>query len=261
MNGIGGMSGIATIVRHDLRILRRDPAYVLIMIAMPLVMMLFLKDTFRLALREAGYTSANGAEQVVPGGVVMFSTMLMGDVAFRVFREHGWGTWDRLRASPISTSQLLVGKSVTSLLVLILQTIVLFAVGLLVLDLQVPGSWFGLIAVAASFWLCLVAIGFALLTLCRTVQQVNAISNVGAMMLSGIGGAFTPLSALPGWAQAISPATPHYWVMRGFRSVLLDGAGLGAVMLPCAVLLGITAILVLYVRLRFDADERKLSWA
>jgi ABC-2 type transport system permease protein len=252
---------IAAIVRHDLRMLRRDPAYVLIMIAMPLVMMLFLKDTFRLALVEAGYTYANGSEQVVPGGIVMFATMLMGDVAFRVFREHGWGTWDRLRASPVSTLELLLGKSVTSLLVLMLQTIVLFAVGLVALDLTIKGSWFGLLLVTVSFWLCLLAVGFALLTLCRTVQQVNAITNVGAMVLSGLGGAFTPISTLPGWAQRIAPATPHYWVMRGFRSIILDGEGIGSVALPCGVLLGIASVLVFYVRLRFDSDERKLSWA
>ena len=75
------------IARHDLRVLRRDPAFLVIMIAMPLVMMLFFKNTFKVSLRAAGYTQATGVEQAVPGGVVMFSSFLMGNMAFSVFRQ------------------------------------------------------------------------------------------------------------------------------------------------------------------------------
>ncbi len=249
------------VVRHDLRILKRDPAFLVIMIVMPLVMMVFLKNTFRLSLIASGFPDATGAEQVVPGGVVMFSSFLMGNLAFSVFREHGYGTWDRLRASPASTVELLLGKSVVPLLTLAVQTVVLFAFGVLFFDLHVRGSWLGLVLVAGSHWICLTAIGLVLLAVCRTIQQVNAAANIGAMVLAGLGGAFTPLNGLPGWARHLAPATPHYWAMRGFRSVILDGEGVGAALPSVAVLLGASIVLVLITRYRFNADERKLSWA
>jgi ABC-2 type transport system permease protein len=239
------------IVRHDLRILKRDPAFLVIMIVMPLVMMMFLKSTFRLSLRAAGYANATGAEQIVPGGIVMFST----------FREHGYATWDRLRASPASTSELLLGKSVVPLLTLAVQSIVLFLFGITVFGLKVNGSMLGIVMVAVAHWICLTAIGLFLLAICRTIQQVNAAANVGAMFLSGLGGAFTPLSGLPGWARRIAPGTPHYWAMRGFRSMVLDGGGVSAALLPTAVLLGVSVLLGGFTRLRFRVDEPKLSWA
>lgn len=252
---------IGAIVRHDLRILRRDPVFLVMMIAMPLVMMAFLKGTFQLSLRAAGYPDATGAEQIVPGGIVMFSTFMMGNLAFSVFREHGYGTWDRLRATPSSTLELLAGKSVVPLMTLAVQTIVLLVVGITVFGLRIKGSFAAIMLVAVAHWLCLTAVGLFLLAVCSTIQQVNAASNLGAMLLSGIGGAFTPISSLPGWAQRISPATPHYWAMRGFRSVILDGRGLGAVALPTGVLTAIAVGLVVITRIRFRADERKLSWA
>ena len=48
------------------------------------------------------------------------------------------------------------------------------------------------------------------------------------MLFGAIGGALVPLSVLPQWAKTIAPLTPTYWAMRGFRSVILDGAGLRA---------------------------------
>jgi ABC-2 type transport system permease protein len=249
------------IIAHDLRVLKRDPAFIVIMIVMPLIMMVFLKGTFRLSLRASGYPNATGAEQIVPGGIVMFSTFMMGNLAFAVFREHGYGTWDRLRASPASTLELLLGKSVVPLLTLALQSVVLFVFGLTVFGLRIPGSWPALLLVAVSHWLCLTAVGLFLLTICRTIQQVNAASNVGAMVLSGLGGAFTPLSGLPTWARHIAPATPHYWAMRGFRSVILGSGGFGTALLPSGVLLGVAVALTIFTRFRFNADDKKLSWA
>lgn len=249
------------IVRHDLRILRRDPVFLVIMIGMPLVMMVFFRDTYRLSLQAAGYAGATGAEQAVPGGIVMFSTFLVGNVAFSVFREHGYGTWDRLRASPASTAELIAGKSVVPLLSIAVQTIVLFAVGLVAFDLRVSGSMAGVALVAVAHWLCLVAIGLFLLAVCRTIQQVNAASNLGAMVLAGFGGAFTPIESLPSWARHVAPATPHYWAMRGFRRTILDGDGIASTLPSLAVLLSLTVAFVALAARRFNADERKLSWA
>ncbi len=255
------MSRIWSIGRHDLRVLRRDPAFLVIMIAMPLVMMLFFKNTFRLSLRAAGYAQASGVEQAVPGGVVMFSSFLMGNMAFSVFREHGYGTWDRLRASRASTGELLAGKCIVPIATLAVQTIVLFLAGAAFFGLRVRGSLAGLFLVSVAYWCCLTAIGLVLLAICRTIQQVNAAANVGGMVLSGLGGAFTPISDLPGWARTIAPGTPHYWAMRGYRSILLDNASIGAVLLPSMVLLVVSALLAGFAVYRFDAGDRKLSFA
>ena len=48
-------------------------------------------------------------------------------VAF--FREHGWGTWDRLRSSPATASEILFGKLLPSVGLGILQIGVVVAVG------------------------------------------------------------------------------------------------------------------------------------
>jgi ABC-2 type transport system permease protein len=249
------------IARHDLRLLRRDPFPVIVLIGMPLVLMAFMRPAFRAALVDAGYTGVNGAEQVVPGTTVMFAFFLVGNVGFAFFREHGWQTWERLRASEARPLEVMAGKAAVPLFTAAIQLAVLFGLGALIFGLDVRGSVLGLVLVAAALAVCLVALGYALTALCRTIMQVNALSNLGALLFAGLGGALTPLSTLPGWARSVAPAVPSYWAMRGFRSVILDGGGVGTVLLPCAVLLAFAAGFGLVAARRFSFAETKTSWA
>ena len=139
------------VARNDLRILRSDPVFFIVFTAMPLVLMAFVKPSFRFALIAAGQKGANGAEQAVPGIAVMFSLFLVGNVGFTFFREHGWGTWDRLRCSSCTSIDLIVGKSVAPLVQSFAQLAILFGVGGVIYDLTVRGSFVGLILVAISF--------------------------------------------------------------------------------------------------------------
>jgi ABC-2 type transport system permease protein len=249
------------IIRQDLRILRSDPVFLIVMIVMPLLVMAFIKPAFRAALVESGVRDANGAEQSVPGSATMFAFFLMGNLGFAVFREHGWNTWERLRASRATAIEIMTGKMVTPLLSLALQLTVLFGIGGLAFGLDVRGSVVALAVVAAALAVCLVALGFLLLAVCRTVLQLNAITNLGTIVLAGLAGAITPITALPDWARSVAPVTPGYWAMRGFRTVILRGGGLGDVVLPVLMLLAFTAVFGAVAALRFRFEQTKLSWA
>jgi ABC-2 type transport system permease protein len=105
-----------------------------------------------------------------------------------------------------------------------------------------------------TFSLCLVLLGVAVTAVCRSVQQANAFSYAGLVVFGAIGGALVPLTVLPAWAKTIAPLTPTYWAMRGFRSVILDGQGFGAMAAPIAALAAMSAVFAVIAlrRLRFD---------
>ncbi len=258
----GAATRIWALALHDLRILRRDPAFLIIFTVTPLAFMAFNKGSFAAALSvEFAGRDFNGAEQIVPGSTVLFSGFLVGNLGFSIFREHGWGTWDRLRASQLSTPELLLAKSFTPILALAIQLSVLLGFGSLLFELRLNGSLLAFMVVAAALAVMEVTLGFMLLSLCRSVVQLNALTNAGAMLLGGLGGAVTPVEFLPGWAQAVAPATPAYWAMRGFRSVLFDGEGLASVALPVGVLLGFSVVFIAVAARRFRIEETKVSWA
>jgi ABC-2 type transport system permease protein len=257
----GSLGRVTALIRQDVRLQVRDPAPLIVRTVMPLLIMSFMQPLFRTALRADHVAGANGAEQSVPGMAVMFTFFLVNLVGFAVFREHGWNTWDRLRAGLARPGELLIGRIVVPLAVAVLQLAVVFAVGGLIFDLHVRGSYLDLVPVGVALALCVVMFGMALVSLCRTVSQLAVFANLAALLFAGLGSALTPLSALPGWARTVAPAVPSYWAMRGFTTVVLHGGGPRAVLLPVGVLVGFAAVFAAVTLVFFRFDHRKVSWS
>jgi ABC-2 type transport system permease protein len=254
-------SRVAAIVRQELRLIGRDPFPVVVLVAFPILSMLFLKPAFRYALVADGYRGANGSEQVVPGQAVLNAFFIVSMTSFAFFSEYGWNTWDRLRASAASSSEIIAGKAVPRLAMSLAGFVVVFAIGIPLLGLHSRGPLEAAVPLVAALGVCLVMLGVASTALCRTVQQANAFAMVGLVLFGAIGGALVPISALPSWARSVAPVTPTYWAMRGFRSIILDGRSVEGVLLPVVVLLGMAALFGIVAAARFRFEDAKSSWA
>jgi len=249
----------AAIARHEFRVMRTDPATILFVIVMPVVLVALMQRLFQGVLTAEGVVGATGAEFAVPGMAVSFVAFNAGYTGLTFFRDHGWGTWERLRATA-SPGDILAGKVAPSVALSVAQMLILFGLAVPLFDFHVSGSWLALAVVVLALSLCLNAFGVAITAVSRTSQRLNAISSAGGLVLATMGGAFVPIPAMPGWAQAVAPALPTYWAMRGLRGVILDGGGLGSIALPVAALLGFAALFVVLAAARFRFDETKAYW-
>ena len=247
------------ITAHELRILSRPPASLLVLVIMPLLMMAFFKPMFRATLAAEGYEGANGAEQAVPGLSVLFALFLVTFIGYSFFQEHGWGTWQRLLASPATPGEIMLGKVIPPAIVAMVQQAMLFGLAALLMDLRIEGSIVALGALMIALTVCLLALGLLCAAYLRSGQQLNTVGNLGTILIGGLGGGLAPVALLPGWAQAIAPAAPSYWAIKGYREVVLEPAGIGDVWLPILVLLGIAAITAPVALRRFRFDEAKIS--
>ena len=256
------MSAALAVTKLQLRIVRNDPWFLVIMFGMPLVVMPLFKQTMGLSLVASGFEGANGSEQVVPGQVVLFGFFVAGSVGFSLYREHGWKTWDRLRASAASSASLLAGFGLPWIILHVLWQVALFAAGSVLLGLRFNGgSPIASLLVMIGYSCCIINLILLLAATLRTVNQMSAAQNVGAMLLGGLGGALVPLEQLPSFARAIAPATPAYWAMEGHRRVLLESGGITDVLVPVAVLFGSSIVLAGLAANRFRVDETKEFFA
>jgi ABC-2 type transport system permease protein len=251
---------VGVIVAHELRILRRDPLPLMVLIVFPLLTMAFLKPAFRPVLVEHGDASANGAEQVVPGQATMSAFFLVPLVTFGFYGEHAWATWERLRASSASSFEITAGKTLPRLGMGVAQFVVVLIGGVVLFDLHIQGDVYALAPLVLTFSLALVMLGVAVTALCRTAQQANSFGYLGLVLFGALGGAMVPFAVLPGWAQAVAPATPTYWAMRGFRSVIVDGEGMSGVLLPSLVLGAMAAGFLVVALRRFRFADTKVGF-
>jgi len=236
--GRGGLKDsayrIGAIVRHNLLIRLRDPGQMISYIAMPMILMLVLKPIY---IRVV----SGGDVQVVTGLLVMFSVFAIAIAGNSILVERHWQTWDRLRQTTASSTEMLLGKTIPIFVLMLLQQSILLVYGCLVIGIPMPRS-IGLVAIAIPVWaFALLAVGAALSTVARSLGELGVISDVGAMVLSSMGGSLVPLSIMPGWAQAAAHVSPGYYALRMLKAAIRGDAG--GVLVPAAVLfaLGVVA--------------------
>ena len=248
-----------TVARVNTLLLMADPAPIVVTVVMPLLLIAFLMPAARAQLRQAGYIGASGADQVVPGMAVLFAFLSTSLICTLFFREHAWGTWDRLRASSASSLDLVIGKVVPLYACLLAQMAVLFGVGVVAFGYRPNGSWPALGAIVAVFVAALVLFGVMLVAILATLDRAMVIGNLGGMVMAGLGGALAPASTLPGWAQQVAHATPAYWALQGLHEVTLGHAGLAQVAPGTGILAGFAVAFGLVAVARFRPTATKVG--
>jgi ABC-2 type transport system permease protein len=156
------------------------------------------------------------------------------------------GFFDRLLASPVSRTSILVGRLMGASVTGAAQAVVFIAVyGLF--GVRVAGGAPGMLAlVVYAMVLALVIGGFAAMMALRT-GSAEAVQNVFPLtfILLFISSAFFPTEAMKGIYQTLAEATPITWMIDGMRHQVIVGFDLGEAVKSLAVT-AILAALAIY---------------
>jgi len=183
---------------------------------------------------------------LVPSYTVMFAFFLVLTVGWLFVSERRQGTLKRLRAAPLTRSQILLGKLLPCFVLSLCQALFLLGAGKLVFGMKWgPEQWppaqqvlFLLPVVLASSW---AAMGLALLiaSLARTETQVAIYGTLLVLVLAGISGCLMPSELMPELMREISLTTPQGWALDAYKQLLLNPSpDLSRVGEACLVLLG-----------------------
>jgi ABC-2 type transport system permease protein len=205
---------IGLIVKYNALLRLRDPGQLVSYLILPMVLMVVFKPLYVRTLQT-------GTIEAVAGPLVMFSVFCVAIVGNSFLVEREWHTWDRLRASKASQLELLLGKAVPIIVILILQQSVLIVFGWLVLGMPFPPSVLYL-GVAILVWgFTLLALGSAAATVVRSRGEMGMISDLGSMLISAVGGCLLPITLMPIWAQHLARFSPGYWALLRSAGVCL----------------------------------------
>jgi ABC-2 type transport system permease protein len=227
---------VAVLTRHDTMLMLREPGPLLSRLLMPLVLITLFRPLYLAALARDGVQA--GTVQVVTGMLVMFSLLALSVVGTAILTERSWHTWDRLRATPARSGELLVAKAVPAFAMLVVQQAEILGFGRLAFGLRVGHPL--LVTGAVLAWAAaLLGLGTLLGAVLRSQGELNVAYDVGGVLLTALGGALIPLATLPRWARSIAPASPGYWAMSALHAAL-NGQAAGTLR-AAAILLAIAA--------------------
>lgn len=163
---------------------------------------------------------------MVPGILAILVTMVGGFLtALNIVKEKEVGTIEQINVTPIRKHHFILGKLIPFW---ILGNVV-FTLGLLISWIAYGIVSEGSLLVLYSFiWVYLLAVlGFGLLisTYSNTQQQAMFIMFFFMMVFILLGGLFTSVDSMPGWAKVIARINPVTYIIEVFRMVILKGSG------------------------------------
>jgi ABC-type Na+ efflux pump permease subunit len=196
-------------------------------------------------------------QTLVPSYTVMFAYFLVLTVGWLFVAERRQGTLKRLRAAPLSRSQILLGKFLPCFALSLAQGLFLLAAGKLIVGMSWgPEPWWLLLVV---FTTSLSAMGLAMLvaSVARNEAQVAIYGTLLVLVLAGISGCLMgDRELMPEAMQRISLVTPQAWALIAYKQLLANtgAVNLALVAQACAVLaaFGVGFIFLAWCFLRLD---------
>jgi len=186
--------------------------------------------------------SAPASTQYSLGFTVFFVLNIAFSGAGGLLEEREHGTLRRLLATPASRLEIVGGKVLGVAGMAGFEAAVLVGFGAFLFRVPWGSAPLAVVAVLGSLVLASTGLAIMCSVLVRTRSQLSAIAPALGTALAMLGGCYWPIEITPPYMQTVALATPTGWAMVGLKNTVARGMGLEAVVVPCAVLLGMAAV-------------------
>lgn len=203
----------------------------------------------------------NSTQHNVPAWTLFAIFFIVIPLSINLVKEKNQGTLIRLRTNPVPYFTVIAGKTITFLIICMIQFYLMVAVGVYLFPhlnlpaLQVEGIM-GLMSIVALFS-GFAAIGFGILlgTIAKTQEQSAPFGATSVVILAAVGGVWVPVFAMPKIMQVIAGISPMNWGLNAFYDVILRNATLIDI-LPEISYLFLFFIAMVLISLFYDEKKR-----
>lgn len=160
----------------------------------------------------------------VIGVLILLMSLLLTSMS--VVREREMGTLDQLTVSPLSATELMLGKTLPPMLAAFVVLFLITAVAILWFGIPMRGSNLVLLPAAFLYIVSGLSLGLLISTISKTQQEAFMsmfLFLLPAIILSGF---FYPISSMPRVFQWLTLLNPLRHFLEVVRAVFLKGAGI-----------------------------------
>jgi ABC-2 type transport system permease protein len=208
-------------VRH-LRELWRQPWWILISLAQPLVYLLIYGALFESVAEIPGFTGGSYLDFFAPGIVIVTALFSGGWAGMGVLNDLERGVLDRFLVSPANRGALIGGRLVQQAVTTVIQSLIIIGLAL-ALGASFPGGVGGVVVLIAAA--VLLGAGFGALSIGLALNMRKEESVIGAVQLlllplTFLSAAFMERALMPGWIQDVSRFNPVDWAVVAGREAV-----------------------------------------
>ena len=196
-----------------------------------------------------GETKANPTVAFYAAGFgVMFLLFSAAGAGGALIEEAESGTLDRILATKVDMTRLLLGKLLYLTGVGVVQLTLMFTWGALVFGVDLAGHLPGFVVMTIATAIASSTFGLMLASISRSRMQLVAISNLAILLMSALGGSMYPRFLMPEKMQKIGLLTLNAWAIDGFQKIFWRDEPVSAVWPQVAVLVGVGVVFFLISR-------------
>ena len=203
--------------------------------------------------RDGSRTVPNATQHNIPAWTIFAMFFIVISLGGSVVREKLNGSFVRLKTLPTNYLLALISKQITYLCVTMLQTAVIFAIGIWLFPsmglpkLNLPSDITGVFIVSLICGWCAVSYAICIGVFAQTQEQSNGVGAVSIVLMAAIGGLLVPSFAMPQSFQFVMKLSPLHWCLEAYYVLFLEGGKLKDVLINILPLVGITLFIQLLV--------------
>ncbi len=181
---------------------------------------------------------------MLPAFIVLIMTLIVGIMpSMNIVLEKEMGTIEQINTTPISKFTFILAKLIPYWVIGLLIATISFIATWLIYGLLPMGSFVTLYITTVIFIIGISALGILVSNYSENLQQSMFLMMFFILILLLVSGLFSPISAMPMWAQGIAYSNPLTYYIQIMRLVYLKGSSLMDVMRPTLTLVGFAIVL------------------
>jgi ABC-2 type transport system permease protein len=245
---------------RGMRVLARQPAYLLITLVQPIIWLLLFGALFKSVTHIPGFHGGSYVDFLTPGVVVMLAVFSAGWSGMGFVEDINAGVMDRMLASPVWRGALNAGTLLYSAFVVAIQTTIIVLLAL-ALGADFHGGVGGvlmLILVSALLGAAFASFSNAIGVLGRQRETVIGTVTFLQLPLTFLSAALMQESLVPHWIRTVAKFNPVNWAVQAGRSAAMQQIDWGLVASRLGLLASLAVVCAAFASWAFTRYERSL---
>lgn len=251
----------AHVTGRHLRAFLRQPWFVAMGLVQPVIWLLLFGALFRSVVDIPGFTSSPSyLDYLVPGVLVMTALFSCGWSGMSIIEDLDRSIMDRLLATPMHRSAIIIGLNAYELVSLGIQALIMGGLALL-LGARFEGGLLGFaVLVLCAMLIGAIAASFsdAMALLLRQRESVIGVNTLMTLPLTFLSAAFMPLKLVPDWVATVAMFNPVNWAVEAGREALTANPDWSLILPRVILLAGLTVLSTAFATRTFRAYQRSI---
>ena len=184
-----------------------------------------ISPLFKIELEDIKARNQRYIDFLLPGLLAfMIMNLSIAGSGFNIVEYRRRGILKRLFVTPIKPKDFITSIVLARMLIVLVQLSVVLLIALLLLDINIVGSYFSFYSVVILGTFIFLCIGFALGSLAKTQEGIRPIVGLVTFPQAILSGVFFPISSMPEMVQPLVYSLPLSSVVSSLREIANDGA-------------------------------------